>query len=434
MSSVKSKPYTISSLGSTGYTISLDDNLNIKGVYEDGKILDPTNPRWNTVVNADETKTIWNQLRNTSGLTVVTSPTDIVNAFYEAELKKQLNVATNPKLVGSSDNLFYLDGVVADVSRVRGTINPQQFASPNSVKYGRTKTVAPEVLAYPIDIDTGGIDADGKRRKGQDYIEFKKIKYARTSANMSEPTDPLKVVDEIKGKYGGTVILPMPKVSDSNGAEWGESDLNVFGVAALGAFKDQIEDVKDAKIGGILGALKKDFSQATNFLSQNAVGGAGIVGSIAASRALKTAGITASPDEILARVTGKIANPNAELLFQGPTLRDFGFQFLMIARSAEEGKSIRKIIKWFKQGAAPKYDKQALLGTPDIFQLKYSTPLMNKFNQMALRTITVDYAPDGYWAAYDDSHPVAALMSLQFTELKPIYDKDQETDGDDVGY
>jgi len=53
---------------------------------------------------------------------------------------------------------------------------------------------------------------------------------------------------------------------------------------------------------------------------------------------------------------------------------------------------------------------------------------------MALRTITVDYAPDGYWAAYDDSHPVAALMSLQFTELKPIYDTNQETDGDDVGY
>ena len=35
-------------------------------------------------------------------------------------------------------------------------------------------------------------------------------------------------------EYGGFAILPMPKVSDSNGAEWGESDLNVFGVAAAG--------------------------------------------------------------------------------------------------------------------------------------------------------------------------------------------------------
>ena len=43
---------------------------------------------------------------------------------------------------------------------------------------------------------------------------------------------------------------------------------------------------------------------------------------------------------------------------------------------------------------------------------------------MALRTITVDYAPDGFWSAYEDAHPVACRMSLQFTELKPVYDVD----------
>jgi len=423
MSSVKSKSYTVSSLGSTGYTISLDDELKIKAVYEDGKILDPTNPRWNTVVNADETKTIWNQLGNTSGLTVVTSPTDIVNTFYEAELKKELNATTDPKLLGSADNLFYQNGVVADVSRVRGTINPQQFASPNSVQYGRTKTTkTPEVFAYPIDIDLS-----------QDYIEFKKIKYRRTSANMSGPEDFIAIVPG--EEYNGTVILPMPKVSDSNGAEWGESDLNVFGVAAAGAFSQTIKSVGDVTTGQLLTGITQDFTKMGQFLSANAAGGAGIMGSIIASKALKVIGISVDPDELLARSTGKIANPNAELLFQGPTLRDFGFQFLMIARSIEEGRQIRKIIKWFKQGAAPKYlDNSALLATPDIFQLEYSTKKMNKFNQMALRTITVDYAPDGYWAAYEDSHPVAALMSLQFTELKPIYDRDQEKDGDDVGY
>ena len=71
-----------------------------------------------------------------------------------------------------------------------------------------------------------------------------------------------------------------------------------------------------------------------------------------------------------------------------------------------------------------------LLGTPDIFSLEYKTPgnegIMNKFNDVALRTITVDYAPDGFWSAYEDSHPVAVRMSLQFTELKPVYDEDQE--------
>ena len=105
-----------------------------------------------------------------------------------------------------------------------------------------------------------------------------------------------------------------------------------------------------------------------------------------------------------------------------------------------EGEMIRKIIRWFKQGAAPKYRNQALLGTPDIFSLEYKTPgnegIMNKFNDLALRTITVDYAPDGFWSAYEDSHPVAVRMSLQFTELKPVYDIDQNKSPEDssVGY
>ena len=55
---------------------------------------------------------------------------------------------------------------------------------------------------------------------------------------------------------------------------------------------------------------------------------------------------------------------------------------------------------------------------------------------MALRTITVDYAPDGFWSAYQDSHPVAIVMSLQFSELRPLYSSDHENETLDgsVGY
>ena len=31
-------------------------------------------------------------------------------------------------------------------------------------------------------------------------------------------------------KLKGSVMLPMPKVVDTNGCEWGESELNVFGL------------------------------------------------------------------------------------------------------------------------------------------------------------------------------------------------------------
>ena len=33
----------------------------------------------------------------------------------------------------------------------------------------------------------------------------------------------------------GSVLLPMPKATDVNGAEWGKSELTISGIAALGA-------------------------------------------------------------------------------------------------------------------------------------------------------------------------------------------------------
>ena len=63
---------------------------------------------------------------------------------------------------------------------------------------------------------------------------------------------------------------------------------------------------------------------------------------------------------------------------------------------------------------------------------------VNRFSPggLALRTIAVDYAPNGYWSAYQDSQPVAIKMSLNFAELRPIYSQDQNQEGlvDTVGY
>ena len=118
----------------------------------------------------------------------------------------------------------------------------------------------------------------------------------------------------------------------------------------------------------------------------------------------------------------------------------------MIARSQKEGREIRKIIRWFKSGMAPKFNSSTFLKTPDIFTLEYKNGVgdgdilktVNRFSPggLALKTIAVDYAPSGYWSAYQDSQPVAVKMSLNFAELRPIYSQDQNQDEliDTVGY
>ena len=323
--------------------------------------------------------------------------------------------------------------------------------------------ISVETLRYPYDIDIQ-----------QDHLKITQYKYERTREENTMPdgANGLKYTSSVQrsgpdnfvaGEYQGGVILPMPKVSDSNGAEWGKSDLNVFelGAPALGAtamdtladplanFRnfgnlfskpEGFEEMSEAEQGQ---ALRNSFNQTS--LKDSGLGNLGSMGiagmGIAAQELGKLAGLDISADEFLARSTGSILNPNAELLFQGPVLRDFGFKFLMVARSEEEAKMIRRIIRFFKIGAAPIHlGGPALLRTPNVFQLEYKAgseklDTVNKFNEMALRTITVDYAPDGFWSAYQDSHPVAVVMSLQFSELKPIYQENHTLEPvDSVGY
>jgi len=317
-------------------------------------------------------------------------------------------------------------------------------------------TAPPETMRYPYDIDIA-----------QDHLTIKQYKYQRKlsggkiEVNESGPGGSVAGSEYTKpfGKFVGGVILPMPKVSDSNGAEWGKSDLNVLGigVAMAGAGLMQgvinpsgmITQMKEALLGE--GKINKNSSELdltdrilrnidddTNIMQETGIAGM----AVAAEKLAGTAGIDISADELLARSTGTILNPNAELLFQGPVLRDFGFKFLMVARSEAEAKMIRRIIRFFKIGSAPIHlGGPSLLRTPNIFQLEYKAgsktlDTVNRFNEMALRTITVDYAPDGFWSAYQDSHPVAVVMSLQFSELRPIYQREHEDPSleNSVGY
>ena len=436
-------------------TTTEDQNLVIQnvdgieyvvGVELKGIPLDPTNSLWNTIVAADEAVAPFNIITGQTGKNPIDflAPAELQFKYFDEQRAKSNNGSSDPRSLSSSNSGFYGSGIVG---------GPRQFQQPGtSGSYGALnpklgRNASPDAMAYPIDISTD-----------QDHLMIKKYKYSRgRSVNQSGPSGNVRASAEEAGKeYGGFAILPMPKVSDSNGAEWGESDLNVFGVAAAsllapGTYADAFEKAQNFAGGFDVRNLPSvlaggvDFTGGVNVsgLGDAALGSAAVGGALLGSKVLEPLGITVEPDTLLARATGAIANPNAELLFQGPVLRDFGFQFLMIARSQEEGRMIRKMIRWFKEGAAPKYNNVALLGTPDIFELEYITPgnrgILNRFHDMALRTITVDYAPDGFWSAYEDSHPVACRMSLQFTELKPVYGGDKGdyaklNDDDSVGY
>jgi len=52
---------------------------------------------------------------------------------------------------------------------------------------------------------------------------------------------------------------------------------------------------------------------------------------------------------------------------------------------------------------------------------------LNKFKVCALTNFSVNYAPEGTWAAYDEGQPVSVTITMQFAELEPIYNTDYQT-------
>lgn len=261
----------------------------------------------------------------------------------------------------------------------------------------------------------------------------------------------------------GTVYLPMPNaVSDANSVSWGDENMNNLaaslataaignpllyaGAGGLGALASSVAGGgagAGAKAGGLLTYLTEMINNKAISADSDIIT---LLAAMGSSQLIKsTTGVEVSPESILARGSGVVVNNNLELLFNGPTLRKFGFVYKMTARSKEEAATIRGILKFFKQGMAPKKltgggsATNFFLRTPNVFKLKYlangsENKSVNKFKTCALESFTCNYTPDGLWAAYDEGQPVAVSMNMSFTELEPIYDVDYANLGDSVGF
>ena len=53
-------------------------------------------------------------------------------------------------------------------------------------------------------------------------------------------------------------------------------------------------------------------------------------------------------------------------------------------------------------------------------------PALNLFKECALQTLTVNYAPEGQYATYEDGVPTAYEMQMQFQELEPVFNDDYD--------
>ena len=283
-----------------------------------------------------------------------------------------------------------------------------------------------------------------------DYLQIDVIKYKPIGKDIVNAPGGRRNQGKSKIK---TILLPIPSnISDSNSAKYGDSSLNSIGAAlvggvvgVMGSGADFNKNMKE----GSQSVIDQGAATITN-LKNSAGGTGGLQGFFTrqlASEAAGIAGVNITPDQLLARTTGEILNPNMELLFNGPTLRSFRFSFKMTPRNRDEAMEIKNIIRCFKTHMAPKVSSGSdstttnttFLSTPDVFELRYRQgatehSFLNKFKQCFMESINVSYTADGTYATYDDGTPVSMQMDLSFKEIEPVYDVDYGDEIAGVGY
>ena len=301
------------------------------------------------------------------------------------------------------------------------------------------------VLKYPSD---GAYGAGG-----QDYIRIETFKYkAPMPGAFGSGENQNSLPDVIRrgptrgsnlGDYGNTIKLPIPNdLRVSNGVEWGGAKANSIEMAAMtgmtnaaagvtqnglantvfGAFGSMAELVKEF---GKLGVADQGTGQAlTAFLSK---------------LALSKLNINVDTNQFVARSNGIAINPNLELLFSSPKLRNFTFRFDFAPNDETDARNSRLIMRIFKQGMLPtgyagKDGKSSIfIGSPHVYRIGYFNGTkrirgLPIHKICALTQCSINFTPENVYQSYSDdravSNPVRSVMELAFTELTPLFAED----------
>ena len=273
-------------------------------------------------------------------------------------------------------------------------------------------------LVFPTGLDTNK----------QDIIKFDILKYEpKKSGAGAVGAFNRNKRSAFTERSLGSVSLPIPSgISDSNRVDWGTKTMNPLQTAAMGIAIEFLSNsgesaanLTKAKVEDALKNTPELKTAATAYFAGAAIG---------------------MGQQVLQREYGAIFNPNMELLFNNPALRPFNFNFTLTPRSSDEAKKIVRIIRFFKEGMAVKRSSSGLfLQAPNTFKLRYlkgggetNHPYIGKIKECALKSFNVNYTPNGSYSTFTDGILTSYQISMQFTELEPVFADDYSNDGTEV--
>ena len=351
------------------------------------------------------------------------------------------------------------------ISEREGVLNLTESASEvkqDAEDLGKLLTIGPIKGSTPDTTDkTARYPADSLLDATNDYVFFQFGKYLppfgkksqRKTKNQNElrsysqasyaASTQIKVEDiEVDGGTCSGVVLPMPQdLGNDLQQTWNGKQFSALGRSAIaGAAGGNFAEVA-ARIGDLDGNVKAAIgSLQTQIL--NKIPGVG--GNI-------------SLGDITGSTEGIVLNPNAEILYDTPELREIGFTYKMIPRSKKEAEIIKRIVYMFRFASVPQWggnenqvlstkskawsegtnkgQKYEAFGKQNFMRVPYLCKFtfmrggdvnrkMQQFKPCAIRKVGVNYTSDGTYATYRDGEPVATELTLNFLESKILFKED----------
>ena len=268
------------------------------------------------------------------------------------------------------------------------------------------------MLRYPV----------GAGASGSDYVTFTPTNY-RTNADEGPAPN--------NGEQAIVLYMPNSTPGIGNPNSWGDYQ----SPGPLGAARrDAGRTITHAITGvGGEGAIQGFLTDSVNALAlgRNAKNAGGIAKQLAL-QAIPEKFLGGTPNQMMAMQKGQVYNPNVELIYQSPVMREFVFNFDFLPRNIGEAEVMNQIIKAFKSNSAPVDLNNGMFGLPMVWNVKYMSGAeenryMNKFKPAACVGVSVQANSSA------DMHistaagvPVQTSLTLQFREVDIITREDHD--------
>ena len=202
-------------------------------------------------------------------------------------------------------------------------------------------------------------------------------------------------------------------------------------------------------LGSVLASMKEGATSTFDAFMGNKQMSEGVA-RVAAARAIDVSGALFNQGfrNALTLQNRTVVNPNIRALFRGVALREFTFQFKMIAESAQEAASIQKIVKHFRTEMYPDVYNLPIGSTgvaadlgfkfPNVFQITFNYKnsenlKLPRLQLCYLRNVSHTVNPTG-GGFRRDGQPNEIDLTLSFVEYKTLNRQDVENNGKEGGF